>query len=366
VRSSTHPALGDPGLSGPVPQCPSVEPAARLDPDPDADADAVHDCLDEFDATLRCRAEQRRAATRELVAELHARDGVQPSPERVEAEAEAACAQERDERLAAELRRLVAVDLAAARQARAHSDEELDGDCQAALNVLATAPPSLEEFQPAAERSYGAEQVVVDGYAAQEADAAGLLEEARDWQLRRRRRLRRKLAEASRGRQAAVHRLRLAAVRLAAVRERQAQRDEWLAQSKVHSVLSVGVAALRQLADRAQAMDVAATAELPVVDQPVTPGGGQVSAASAGLVGCWWRRCRHAATVVISFQAPHLLGGTSRGYCDHHAAQAAGRPGAVLTGAVGPVPVQQALPGLDPPAEPTTTTGGRCGRGGGW
>jgi hypothetical protein len=78
-----------------------------------------------------------------------------------------------------------------------------------------------------------------------------------------------------------------------------------------------------------------------------------VSAAGAVPGGCAWRRCQQQATVVISFQAPHPLAGTSRGYCDHHAVQAAGRPGAVLTGIVGRVPVQQALPGLDPPAEPS-------------
>jgi hypothetical protein len=51
-------------------------------------------------------------------------------------------------------------------------------------------------------------------------------------------------------------------------------------------------------------------------------------------------------------QVPHPLAGTSRGYCAFHAAQAAGQPGAVLTGTVGRVPVQEALPGLCPPAEP--------------
>jgi len=76
-----------------------------------------------------------------------------------------------------------------------------------------------------------------------------------------------------------------------------------------------------------------------------------VSAADPGLGGCSWRRCRQAATVVVSFQAPHLLAGTSRGYCEFHAAQAADQPGAVLTGAVGRVPVQPALPGIDGAAQ---------------
>jgi hypothetical protein len=86
-----------------------------------------------------------------------------------------------------------------------------------------------------------------------------------------------------------------------------------------------------------------------------------VSAAGPGLGGCAWRRCQHQATVVVSFQVPHPLTGTSRGYCGDHAAQVAGQPGAVLTGVVGRVPVQQALPGLDAPAEP----GWPLARGGG-
>jgi hypothetical protein len=77
-----------------------------------------------------------------------------------------------------------------------------------------------------------------------------------------------------------------------------------------------------------------------------------VSAVDSGLGGCAWRRCQHVATVVVSFQVPHPLAGTSRSYCAFHAAQAAGQPGAVLTGTVGRVPVQEALPGLDLPAEP--------------
>jgi len=82
-----------------------------------------------------------------------------------------------------------------------------------------------------------------------------------------------------------------------------------------------------------------------------------VSAPSAVLGSCSWRRCRQAATVVVSFQAPHLLAGTSRGYCEFHAAQAAGQPGAVLTGAVGRVPVQQALPGIDGAAQDAGAAG---------
>jgi hypothetical protein len=77
-----------------------------------------------------------------------------------------------------------------------------------------------------------------------------------------------------------------------------------------------------------------------------------VSAVDTGLGGCAWRRCQHPATVVVSFQVPHPLAGTSRGYCGHHAAQVGGQPGAVLTGVVGRVSVQQVLPGPDLPAEP--------------
>jgi hypothetical protein len=82
-----------------------------------------------------------------------------------------------------------------------------------------------------------------------------------------------------------------------------------------------------------------------------------VSAADPGLGGCSWRRCRHAATVVVSFQVPHLLAGTSRGYCEFHAAQAADQPGAVLTGAVGRVPVQQVLPDIDGVAQDAGAAG---------
>jgi hypothetical protein len=236
----------------------------------DLDVDEVRAALDGFDATLRRREEQRRAATRELVAELYARDGVNPAPGRVDAEAEAACAQERDERLAAELRRLVTPGVAAVRRARTLSDRELDRDCQAALSVLATAPRSLAEFGLQAEQRHAAEQAVLDGYVRREAEVAGQLEEVRGWRRHRRRRLSRELADAARGCAAAEHRVRASAVRLAALQLRAEQRAEWLAQPEVQEVLGAGAAALRELADRAQAPD--ATAELPALDQPVTPG----------------------------------------------------------------------------------------------
>jgi hypothetical protein len=87
-----------------------------------------------------------------------------------------------------------------------------------------------------------------------------------------------------------------------------------------------------------------------------------VSAADQGLGGCARRRYRRAATVVVSFQAPHLLAGTSRGYCQEDAVLVGGQPGAVLTGAVGGVPVQEVLPGLDPPAQPGWSPQARGGR----
>ena len=239
--------------------------AARLRADPDA----VRACVDEFDALVTRRAQRRRAATRDLVVELYARDGVIPSPERIDAEVEAACTQECDERLAAELRRLVTPPVAAVRRARTLADQELDGDCRAALGVLATAPRSLAQFLLEAEQRHAAEQALLDGFATKESDLAGLLEEACGWQLRRRRRLRRELADATRGRTAAEHRLRAATARLAAVQLREAQRGEWLVQPKVQEVLGAGAAALRELHDRAQVREGSATVELPAVARPI-------------------------------------------------------------------------------------------------
>jgi hypothetical protein len=67
---------------------------------------------------------------------------------------------------------------------------------------------------------------------------------------------------------------------------------------------------------------------------------------------------------LVAFGLPHLLAGTGRGNCEHQAAQAGGEPGAVLTGAVDPVPVQPALPGLGRPAGPTASAGWPPPRGG--
>jgi hypothetical protein len=238
----------------------------------DVDVHEAKAALDGFDATLRRREAQRRAATRVLVAELYARDGVDPAPERVDAEAEAACAQERDERLAAELRRLVTPPVAAIRRARTLSERELDRECQAALNVLATAPRSLVEFGPQAEQRHAAEQAVLDRFVAREAEVAGQLEEAHGWQRYRQRRLSRELADLTRGCAAAEHRVRLAAVRLAALQLRAEQRAEWLARPGVGEVLGAGAAALRELADRAQLGEGTATEELPTVGRPAAPG----------------------------------------------------------------------------------------------
>ena len=92
MTPSSHAPTTDPELWSPVPDHRYVQAAARLGADPDA----VQAALDELDTTLRRREERRRAATRDLVAELYARDGVTPSPERVDAEAQAACAQEHE------------------------------------------------------------------------------------------------------------------------------------------------------------------------------------------------------------------------------------------------------------------------------
>jgi hypothetical protein len=136
VTPSSYARTSDAELRSPVPEHPHVQAAARLGTDPDA----VRACLDEFDASLARRAQRRRAATQDLVAELSACDGVPPSPERIDAEARAACAQDRQGRLAAELRRLVTPRVAAVRRTRTLAGQELDSDRQAALNVLAPRP----------------------------------------------------------------------------------------------------------------------------------------------------------------------------------------------------------------------------------
>jgi hypothetical protein len=253
----------------PVPERPYVQAATRLGADPDA----VQAALDEFDALLARRAQRRLADARAMLSELAERDGEPLDPVRLEAEAEWACEQEEQERLAAELRRLTTPDPTAARQARAHSDQALERCCQAAVDVLATLPRSLDEFAPEAEGRRAAERAVRDGLARREAEAARLLEEARGRRLARRRALRRELARVHRDRQATEQRLQVAAARLAAVRVRQAQRAGWLARPDVAGVLAAGAAALRELAARA-GDDGAATAELAAVDRPHAGGSG--------------------------------------------------------------------------------------------
>ena len=248
------------GVSSPVPLRPSVAEAARLDADPDA----VQAAKDEFDAVLLRRARRRLAEARALLSELAAGEGEPLDAVRLEAEAERACEQEDQERLAGELRRLVTPDVTAVRQARVRTDAALEGCCQAAVEVLATLPRSLAEFEPEAARRHAAERAVRDGLARREAEVARLLEEAGWW---RRRGLRRELAGTHRDRQASEQRLRVAAVRLAAVRARQAQRAGWLARPDVAGVLTAGAAALRVLTARS-GDGGEATAGLAAVDRP--------------------------------------------------------------------------------------------------
>jgi hypothetical protein len=259
VTAPTPPAPSTPRLRSPTPPDVAVT-AARLG----AKEDAVRAALDEFDATLLRRAQERRAGARALLAELAARDGEPLDAMRLEAEAERACEQEDQERLAAELRRLVTPNATAIRQARSRGDAALEGCCQAAVDVLATLPRPLAEFEAEAERRHGAARAVRDGLAKREAEVTRLLEDARVW---RRRPLRRELTGVHRDRQAAEQRLWVAAARLAAVRARQAQWAAWLARPDVAGALAAGAAALRELAARA-GDGGEATAELAPVDRP--------------------------------------------------------------------------------------------------
>jgi hypothetical protein len=237
-----------------------VAEAARLDADPDA----VQAALDEFDAVLLRRARRRLAEARALLSELTAGDGEPLDALRLQAEAERACEQEDQKRLAAELRRLVSPDAAAVHQARVRTDAALEGCCQAAVEVLASLPRSLAEFEPEAGRRHAAERAVRDGLARRETEVTRLLEAAAWW---RRRGLRRELAGVHRDRLAAERRLRTAAAKLAAVRVRQGQRAGWLARPDVAAVLTAGAAALRVLAARS-CDGGEATAELAAVDRP--------------------------------------------------------------------------------------------------
>jgi len=260
VTPSSHAPTSAATWWRPAPRRPYASEAARLDADPDA----VQAALDEFDALLARRAQRRRADARAMLSELAERDGEALDPVRLEAEAERACEQEDQERLAAELHRLVTPDPTTVCQARARSDQALERCCQAAVDVLATLPRSLDEFAPEAGRRYAAERAVRDGLAKREAEATPLLEAAGWW---RRRALRRELAGLYRDRQAAEQRLHLTAARLAAVRARQVQRTAWLARPDVAGVLAAGTAALRELAARA-GDGGEATAELVEADRP--------------------------------------------------------------------------------------------------
>lgn len=274
MTPSTRAPTSDAKLRSPAPPRPLVGEVARLG----ADLDAVQACLDEFDALLARRAQRRLADARALLSELAERDAEPLDRVRLEEEAERACEQEEQERLAAELRRLVTPDANAVRQARDRGDQALERCCQAAVNVLATLPRSLDEFAPEAERRYAAERAVRDGLAKREAEATRLLKAAGWW---RRRALRRELASLHRDRQAADERLRTAAARRAAVRVREGQRAGWLARPDVAAVLTAGVVALRELAARA-GDGGAATAELAVVDRPRPERGGGHGGSGAG------------------------------------------------------------------------------------
>jgi hypothetical protein len=186
----------------------------------------------------------------------------------LDVEAELACTQERDDRLAAELRRLVIPDPAVTRQARTLDYEGLDGWCQAAVDLLAGAPGSLAEFLPEAGERRALDLANLGELGKQRAHTAWQLQVVPDWRRLRRRRLRRELADLGRAQQAAEQRLRASTVRLAAIEARQAERAAWLAEPQVHGVLDHGAAAVRELLDRTHDLDSPATAELPVVAGP--------------------------------------------------------------------------------------------------
>jgi hypothetical protein len=234
--------------------------AARYELDPRQ----VQQALDGFDELLTRRAARRRAATRELIAELYAQDDEEVGEERLDAEAEAACAQERDHRLAAELRRLVIPDPAVTRQARTLDAADLDAWYQAGVDLLGAAPGSLAEFHAEAQERHALDLANLDELGKQRAQTAWQLQVIPGWRRLRRRRLRRELADLGRACQAAAQRLQVSTVQLAAIEVREAERAAWLGQPQVRGVLGQGAAAVRELLDRAQAADSAATAELPV------------------------------------------------------------------------------------------------------
>jgi hypothetical protein len=235
--------------------------AARRQLDPGQ----VQAALDGFDALLARRAARRHAATRELIVELYVQDDEEIAPARLDAEAEAACAQERDDRLAAELRRLVTPAPAVTRQARTLDHEDLDAWCQAAVDLLADAPRSLAEFGPEAKERHALDLANLVEVGKQRAHTAWQLQVVPGWRWLRRWRLRRELADLGRACQTAEQQRQAGTVRLAAIETRQAERAAWLEQPEVRHVLAQGAAAVRELIDHAQDQGDAATAELPVV-----------------------------------------------------------------------------------------------------
>jgi hypothetical protein len=244
--------------------------AARYELDPSQ----VQQALGAFDELLARRAARRRAATRELIAELYAQDGEKITEECLDAEAEAACAQERDHRLAAQLRRLATPNPAVTRLARILDAADLDAWCQAAVDLLGAAPGSLAEFHAEAQERPALDLANLDELGKQRAQTAWQLQVVPGWRRLRRRRLRRELADLGRACQAAAQRPQVSTVRLAAIEVREAERAAWLDQPQVRGVLAQGAAAVRELLDRAQDQDSAATAELPVA-AGTQPGAGR-------------------------------------------------------------------------------------------
>jgi hypothetical protein len=248
----------------------SDQVAARYELDPSQ----VQQALGGFDELLDRRAARRRAATRELIAEPYAQDDEEITEERLDAEAEAACAQERDHRLAALLRRLVTPEPAVTRQAHTLDAADLDGWCQAAVDLLGAAPGALAEFRVEAQERHALDLANLDELGKQQARTAWQLQVVPGWRRLRRRRLRRELGDLGRACQAADQQLHNRTVRLAAIEVREAERAAWLAEPQVRGVLAQGAAAVRELLDRAQDLDGAATAELPVV-VAAQPGAGR-------------------------------------------------------------------------------------------
>ena len=106
---------------------------------------------------------------------------------------------------------------------------------------------------------------IVGGLVKRQAKTAWQLEETPGWRHLRRRRLRRELSDLGRACQATDQQLHSSTVRLAAIEVREVERAAWLDQPQVRGVLAQGAAAVRELLDRVQDLDGAATAELPVV-----------------------------------------------------------------------------------------------------